>query len=196
MSPAIKRTRKVLNPPAIKGFKPYGPETGSIHAEPVYLLLEEYEAIRLSDYDGLNHHKASLMMDVSRPTFTRIYASALRKMATALVEGRQVAIEGGKIYFDSDWYHCMGCHCFFNNPEKETVIEKCPLCGYRQYEKYSPDELLVGEEPEMDICYCQACGHTHRHRHGHQCNGQICPECGSWMKRKGTPDCKSLKHKQ
>ena len=64
--------RKVSSPPVIKGFKPYGLEAGKQNSGFVNLLYEEYEAIRLSDYDHLNHQKASVMMGVSRPTFTRI----------------------------------------------------------------------------------------------------------------------------
>ena len=118
-----KRARRILNPPSIKGFKPYGvdpdlkPSTTSVN-----LLIEEYEAMRLCDYDGLSHHQASLLMDVSRPTFTRIYAAALQKLAVAFVEGRQIAIEGGKVYFDSDWHECNSCECYFSHPLKLLPI--------------------------------------------------------------------------
>lgn len=136
MSPRIKMLRKVSNPPIIKGFKPYGRESGKQNSELVNLLYEEYEAIRLSDYDMLNHHQASVMMGVSRPTFTRIYASALHKTAKAFVEGKQISIEGGKVYFDSDWYHCEKCTCYFNNPEKEKPIVNCPLCNSPHVDKF------------------------------------------------------------
>ena len=136
MSPRIKKLRKVLNPPVIKGFKPYGSDSGKQNPGLIYLLYEEYEAIRLSDYDMLNHHQASVMMGVSRPTFTRIYASALHKTAKAFVEGKQITIEGGKVYFDSDWYHCVKCACYFNNPEKEKPIENCPLCNSQKVDKF------------------------------------------------------------
>jgi len=142
MSPRNKLLRRVLNVPVIKGFKPYGPESGLQHLEPVNLLYEEYEAIRLSDYDHLNHQQASEMMGVSRPTFTRIYASALQNMAKALVEGRQLSIEGGKVYFDSDWYECEQCHCNFNNPEKENEIKNCPLCGSNRIKRFDVENPL------------------------------------------------------
>ena len=136
MSPRIKMFRKVSSPPVIKGFKPYGLEAGKQNSGFVNLLYEEYEAIRLSDYDHLNHQKASVMMGVSRPTFTRIYASALHKTAKAFVEGKQIIIEGGKVYFDSDWHHCEKCTCCFNNPEKENPIENCPLCNSQLIDKF------------------------------------------------------------
>jgi len=129
MSPRIKTLRKVLNPPIIKGLKPYGPDLNRLNPEPVILLFEEYEALRLCDYDRYNHHQASILMGVSRPTFTRIYAATLQKIARAFVEGRQISIEGGKVYFDSDWFHCSGCNCYFNNPEKDKELTSCPLCG-------------------------------------------------------------------
>ncbi len=136
MSPRQKKARKVLEPPQVKGFKPYGPKSENRSESPVNLLFEEYEALRLSDYDRLNHHQASVMMQISRPTFTRIYASALRKIAIAFVEGRQLVIEGGKVYYDSDWYHCQTCRCYFNNPEKEVVLNQCALCGSREIGRY------------------------------------------------------------
>ena len=132
MSPRKKRIRKVLDIPVIKGFKPYGLELDNRKEEPVTLLYEEYETLRLCDYDMLNHNQASEIMSVSRPTYTRIYAAARQKVAKAFVEGRQIAINGGKVYFDSDWYHCATCRCFFNNPEKEIAVESCPLCGSQQ----------------------------------------------------------------
>lgn len=132
MSPRVKTLRKVQNPPLIKGFKPYGPDSGKRNSEAVILLFEEYEALRLCDYDRFKHQQASAMMGVSRPTFTRIYASALQKIAHAFVEGRQISIEGGKVYFDSDWYQCSGCHCYFNNPGKGKEVTACPLCSDQQ----------------------------------------------------------------
>ncbi|MFA7408709.1 MAG: DUF134 domain-containing protein [Bacteroidales bacterium] len=129
MSPKNKILRRVVNPPPVKGFKPYGPNPDLRISEPVTLFYEEYEAIRLCDYDGLNHELASIEMGISRPTFTRIYAGALQKLAVALVEGRQISIGGGQVYFDTQWYRCLGCGCHFNHPNKDQEVTHCPLCG-------------------------------------------------------------------
>lgn len=134
-----------MNLPPVKGFKPYGRESAKSSPEPVNLLFEEYEALRLSDYDGLNHQEASAFMHVSRPTFTRIYAEALRKIAMAFVEGRPVIIEGGKVFFDSDWYHCTHCGCYFNHPEKDREVDRCSLCGSRQVARYEKDDPHLGK---------------------------------------------------
>lgn len=136
MSPRIRVLRKVLNPPLINGFKPYGQQSEKPDLEPVNLLYEEYEAIRLSDYLKLNHYQASVRMAVSRPTFTRIYASALQKVALAFVEGRQITIKGGEVYFESNWYHCSKCKSYFSNPEKDKTIENCSLCGSQQVNEF------------------------------------------------------------
>lgn len=151
MSPRKRILRKVLSPPIINGFKPYGQESGKLKLEPVNLLFEEYEAIRLSDYDTLNHHQSSVIMGVSRPTFTRIYASALQKVAKAFVEGRQIIIKGGRVYFDSDWYNCIKCKCYFNNPEKEKTIKNCPLCGDQEFKRfdYSHDDTAAKKCDEL-----------------------------------------------
>jgi predicted DNA-binding protein (UPF0251 family) len=143
MSPRNKTLRRIVNPPIIKGFKPFGAGSARPAAEPVVLLLEEYEALRLCDYDNYTQIRASVMMGVSRPTFTRIYASALRKIAKAFVEGQMIAITGGQVYFDSDWYRCTSCSCFFNNPDKDRKIVCCPLCGNPDY--------LPADTPDMNV---------------------------------------------
>jgi predicted DNA-binding protein (UPF0251 family) len=195
MSPRIKTLRKISNPPKIKGFRPYGSESNLLVVEPVNLLFEEYEALRLSDYDNCNHHQASVMMGVSRPTFTRIYASSLRKIAKAFVEGRQISIEGGKVYFDSDWYQCSACFCYFNNPEKDKKTVCCPLCGNPKILPF--DNIIANDEimKPVDFCVCIDCGYEQLHFSGSPCSQQICPQCNKVMRRKNVSGCESVKKK-
>lgn len=191
MSPRNKTLRKILSPPIIKGFKPYGGEPRDQGQSMVYLLFEEYEALRLCDYDLCTQHQASQLMCVSRPTFTRIYASALQKIARAFVEGRQIVVEGGKVYFDSDWYRCSGCQCYFNNPGKED-IHTCPLCGNQQVSSIEFSREIANGKMQQgeDLCICPHCGHVMAHRIGLPCNQQICPECRNRMIRKGNQGCR------
>ncbi len=156
MSPRQLRPRKVSNPPIVSGMKPYGFKLANNKIESIFLHLEEYEALRLCDHEGLNHLEASRLMDVSRPTLTRIYARAKQKVATALVEGRQIIIEGGKVFFDSEWFACAHCGCFFNHPDKRTAVECCALCGSRDV---SPCE----DSPE-GFDEFRGCGKGHRQR--------------------------------
>ena len=71
------------NPPHFKGFIPIG-LTEENH--PVVINFEEYEAIRLSDFELNGQVEASKIMGISRPTYTRIYESARRKVAEAFIQ--------------------------------------------------------------------------------------------------------------
>lgn len=115
----------MVAPPGFRGYKPYG--SSRRKKEPVELLYEEYEAIKLADYDLLNHQEASELMGVSRATFARIYENARRKIARALVETREIRSVFGNAILDKSWFICRGCHARFSmpSPVKEHV---CPLC--------------------------------------------------------------------
>lgn len=169
------------NPPHFKGFRPIGlPEENN----PVVINFEEYEAIRLSDYELNGHVEASQIMGVSRPTYTRIYESARRKVAQAFVLGKAIVFEGGKVYFDSEWYSCNSCGCWFNHPEKELEIKNCTLCGSTDIEQYNENSRKNTTE---DSCICPKCGIEKAHAPGMPCRKEICPECNIQMMRKGAP---------
>ena len=72
--PRPKRNRCIEHPPIMEGFKPFGIPMTKL--EPIILLYEEYESMRLADYEGLTQAQAAEQMQVSRPTFTRIYEKA------------------------------------------------------------------------------------------------------------------------
>lgn len=114
--PRRKRLRRVVAPPGFKGYKPYG---NSKHKKQhVELLYEELEAIKL---------EASKLMGVSRPTFARIYESARRKLAHALVETREIRSTFGNAILDGSWYVCNDCHAQFTIPARMTN-QACPIC--------------------------------------------------------------------
>ncbi len=62
----------------------------------VELTVDEFEAIRLSDHEGLDQTVGAEKMKVSQPTFHRILGSARKKVAGALIYGRAIRIRGGK----------------------------------------------------------------------------------------------------
>ena len=66
----------------------------------VILTLDEFEAIRLVDYEGFSQELCGEQMNVSRATAQRIHRAARNKMAIALVEGRPLRIEGGSYKFN------------------------------------------------------------------------------------------------
>jgi len=132
--PRRTRLRKVVAPPEFKGYKPYGTNRNS--KEPIELLYEEYEAIKLSDYDLMNHKEASELMGVSRATFARIYESARRKIAMAFVETKEIRTVYGNTQMDESWFLCNVCHARFTLP-KTLKQDICPMCSSDQIESLS-----------------------------------------------------------
>jgi len=64
--------------------------------ETVMLSVDEFEAIRLNDLEKIEQKEAAAEMDVSQPTFSRIIESARKKIADAIVNGKEIRIEGGE----------------------------------------------------------------------------------------------------
>jgi uncharacterized protein len=63
--------------------------------EEVNLTLDELEAVRLADWDGLYQEDAAKKMDISRQTFGNIINSAHKKIADVLLNAKALKIEGG-----------------------------------------------------------------------------------------------------
>jgi predicted DNA-binding protein (UPF0251 family) len=129
--PRRRRLRKIVAPPGFKGYKPYG--SAKRHDQQVELLYEEYEAIKLADYDMLNHDEASKLMGISRPTFARIYESARRKIAEALVETKELKTVYGNAWLDKNWFTCNECFARFTIPGTRAE-KKCAICSSRNIE--------------------------------------------------------------
>jgi len=63
--------------------------------EEVNILIEEFEALRLVDFMGLNQVDAAVHMGVSQKTLWNDLTSARRKIADAMVNGKRITIKGG-----------------------------------------------------------------------------------------------------
>jgi predicted DNA-binding protein (UPF0251 family) len=167
MAPRPIKSCKISNIPPISGFKPYGNKEIEKAGDSIFLHFEEYESIRLCDYQMLNHDEASVIMGVSRPTLTRIYGRARQKIAEAMVVGKQIIIEGGKVHFDSDWHHCEHCGAFFNHLDKTREMIDCPLCGSRLISSCM-------DISEADIPNYLTCKGPFRHQHQKQHKNETC----------------------
>jgi len=97
--------------------------------ESVILKFEEYESIRLVNYEMLPQDIAAKQMNVSRPTFTRIYNRALKTIARAFVEGKALEIEGGNYKLDKDWYRCKKCYKLIQGIENHVKCKDCTAYG-------------------------------------------------------------------
>ncbi len=129
--PRRRHLRKIVAPPDFKGYKPYGYHKKGDGC--IDLLYEEYEAIKLTDYDLMTHEQASRLMGVSRATFARIYESARRKIAKALVLVKEIKTVYGHVYFDDHWFVCISCNSKFTIPEKQQT-DNCPICKSEEVE--------------------------------------------------------------
>ncbi len=90
--------RRVGCMPQSSFYKPQGiPLSVLAH---ITLTVDEVEAIRLADLEGLYQADAAQKMNISRQTFGRIIDSAHKKIADALVNGKALAIEGGQYKLD------------------------------------------------------------------------------------------------
>ncbi len=125
--PRPKCCRHVAAMPDKTCFRPQGIADSSI--EEVLLTLDEYEAIRLADREGLYQEQAALMMNVSRQTFGRIIESAHRKVADVLVNGKALKIEGGDVSMEeTKQIRCHRCRQTFSLCCETKDAAICPHC--------------------------------------------------------------------
>lgn len=88
-----KKTRWIKCLPGERCFRPICKPL--IKAKSVFLTMDEFEAVRLADLEGLKQIDAAKRLKISRPTFSRIVSSARNKIADGLVNIKAIRIEGG-----------------------------------------------------------------------------------------------------
>ena len=93
--PRPRHCRRVAQLPQASYYKPRGIPLSVL--EEVTLTVDEFEAIRLTDLEGLCQADAAKKMNISRQTLGRVLESAHKKIADALVHGKALLIKGGSI---------------------------------------------------------------------------------------------------
>jgi len=122
-----RNCRRVGSVPGSNYYKPRGIPLSML--EEVILSVDEFEAIRLADLEGLYQEQAAERMKVSRQTFGRIVEMARRKVAKALVEGKALKIEGGDVEMASmRRFRCDGCKHSWEIPYGTGKPAGCPAC--------------------------------------------------------------------
>jgi predicted DNA-binding protein (UPF0251 family) len=120
--------RKVDSVPPVSYFKPA--DTGYLTPGEVIILVEEAEAIRLKDLEGMEQEECARSMNISRTTFSRILDSARQKVADALLNGKAIRIRGGNFEMAVSRYRCISGH-EWEVPFEMMICappELCPKC--------------------------------------------------------------------
>lgn len=158
-----KNCRKIAALPGCVLFKPAGVPARTLSE--VRLSVDEFEAIRLADRQGLYQQDAAAQMGVSRQTFGRIVDSARKKVATALVEGLALRIEGGEVELaEARAFLCADCQHAWQEPYGTGRPAACPACGGLHIRRAESDVERGEERPR-------------RGRRG-RCGGGGCPPGG------------------
>jgi predicted DNA-binding protein (UPF0251 family) len=95
--PRPKHPRRIAAEPIANEFRPKGIRT----RQAIMLSLEEFEAIRLIDYEKMDQSQTAKIMSVSRHTVGRVLKAARGKLARAIVEALPLKVAGGCYQFHS-----------------------------------------------------------------------------------------------
>ncbi|MGO0122562.1 DUF134 domain-containing protein [Desulfothermobacter acidiphilus] len=120
--PRPPKFRRVAFLPPFLVYKPQGVPLEGM--EVINLTVEEMEALRLKDLEGLDQEDCANHMGISRPTFQRLLVGARAKVAEALTEGKALRIGGGNFMLVTQ-HRCERCY----EEWEASLGEACPRCG-------------------------------------------------------------------
>jgi len=132
------KCRRVELMPCINYFKPRGVPISSL--EEVNLTIDEFEALRLADLEGLYHEEAAGKMNVSRQTFGNIINSAHKKIADSIINSKAIKIEGG-VYSMAEMrkFTCYDCNHEWEIPYGTMRPQYCPECKSKNLHRTKED---------------------------------------------------------
>ena len=91
----MPRPRKWKNVCCLPETNLHGPIDPIMRQSEIIMQVEEYETIRLIDFEGLTQEQCAERMNVARATVQKIYFDARKKLADSLIKGNVIRIEGG-----------------------------------------------------------------------------------------------------
>ena len=109
--------RAVAGVPRVTLFKPAGVPARELDQLP--LSVDELEAIRLVDLEGLSHEQAAAAMGVSRQTVGRVLERGRARVAEALVDGKAILIGGGQYRVEPPQWRCFACRELWTADDEE-----------------------------------------------------------------------------
>jgi len=120
--------------PEVMAFKPCGVPRRDL--EVVELQIDELEAVRLADLEGLYQDAAAERMGVSRATFGRLIASARQKIASALLGSKMLVFKGGSVMMhNSRTFACADCGASFQAAYGTGRPAGCPSCQGKNFHR-------------------------------------------------------------
>jgi uncharacterized protein len=145
--------RSVGGVPRVTLYPPAGVPTRAL--ERLQLTVDELEAIRLVDLEGLSHEQAAAAMGISRQTVGRVLERGRALVADALVSGKALLIGGGQYRIEPPQWRCFSCGARWFGQEDPAAASRCPEC----------------ESVDVGVCWGagQPCQRSRRGRLG--CNG-------------------------
>ena len=147
--------RRIVAEPNVTYFKPAG--VRMIDLKQSILTVDEFEAVRLKDLEGLEQEECAKKMNISQPTFSRLVDEARKKIADAIVNGKAIKIEGG----------------VYKMAVSRTGLGRGRGTGRQRGFAAGPG----------GFCVCPKCGYKEQHQVGMPCYQKKCPRCGSPMTR-------------
>ncbi len=151
--PRPQNCRRIAFLPDVTVFKPAG-IPGRTLPEKV-LTLDELEAIRLADLEGLYQEQAAARMEVSRQTFGNIISSAHAKLADCIVNGKMLRIEGGSVMVSQQRrFECSDCGHAWNVPRGTGRPQGCPSCTSTNFHRAEDDRGPHGRGRGMGFGRC------------------------------------------
>lgn len=161
-----QKQRIVENEPLINYFKPQGIPLRDL--EENALSIDELEALRLADAEGLDQTTAAEKMGVHQSTFNRTLSKARQKAAEALCSGKAIRIQGGA----------------YTMPRRDGTGPTGRGFGLGSGRGFGAASGGRGFGLQPGTCRCPSCGHEIPHSRGQPCNRTACPKCGQLMTRK------------
>jgi predicted DNA-binding protein (UPF0251 family) len=132
--PRPTKPRWVEFVPSVTYFKPAGVPIAGL--DQVTLGVDEVEAIRLKDYVGLDQEECAMRMNLAQSTFQRMLTGARTKVASALVDGKALRIEGGNYLVSPFTFECRDCNHEWGYSSASTEGMACPKCGGLNVESF------------------------------------------------------------
>lgn len=165
------KKRRICQKP---GFISFGPEPASGRPA-ITMTLEEYECLRLLDYEGLTQEECAAQMLVARTTVQAIYASARKRLTAALVEGRPLHVNGGNYAFCEEissascpFAQQISCPCFVHSKGEISMklavtYNETDQSIFQHFGKTQSFKLYNIEEQKVvssEVLPCNGAGHS------------------------------------